>query len=180
MARNQNVESNPASGEVRKSGSDPATATDSTDARPAPRDADAPKRMLPSDLEGIQRKYNVTAAEAEQAWRSTDGNVTQSTVDDLKAGRVIYRVRYEQVPATLSNPLTAADNVTRIADLRNVGNDEERQRLEAAATAPTIDNTKPESGPHGPFADYEKVEQSAEELSEQTGVPLDVADEVKK
>lgn len=178
MARNQNVESNPASGEVRKANTDAATAAEGTDAAPAP--SAAPKVMYPSELEGLQRKYNLTAAEAEQAWKATDGNVKQSTVDELKAGRVIYRVRYEQVPATLSNPLTVQDNVTRVADLGRAGDDEARQRLEGAKTAPTTDNTKPESGPHGPFADYEKVKQPAEELSEQTGVPLDVADEVAK
>lgn len=119
--------------------------------------------VYPSDVEAVARQHNLTTPEAEQLL--TEGNVTAERAAELKAGRVVYRVTYEQVPAVMS-PLAQAD-----ARAAAAAADAEA----ATSTTPTPDATQPEAGPYGPHADYREAEVTAEEVAQQAGVTVDAA-----
>lgn len=142
--------------------------------------APADERVLPSDIEGLARQYNLTMDEAERLARESGKLGDDSVADRIKGERRIYRVRYESVAAH-ANALTAADTTAAVNEKRAAKADETRESLVAAATTPTIDSTKPESGPHGPFASYENVEVKPEEVATQTpDLTVEEAREVMK
>lgn len=126
--------------------------------------------MYPSDIEGYQTQYGLTATEAETLWTRSvrDGEDAQTVVDELKGARVVYRQTYEQIPAT-ANALSGID--ARAAENARLAVEAENQS-EAAA-----DPTQPEAGPYGPHADYREATVTAEEVAQQTGAPVDVAAE---
>lgn len=149
--------------------------------------AKTPGVLLPSTLTSLQNQYNLDAAEAEELWNSTDGKPTQARADELKGQRAVYRQTYEKIPADLSHPLNQADYIeTSGRDLATSGsadalggsgrvNSLDRNQDDPRA----VDNTRPESGPHGPFADYREVDVSDEEVSEQTGIPVEQVSEIR-
>jgi hypothetical protein len=130
---------------------------------------DRPKIMRDTDIEGLMRQYNLTRPEAEELWNRSDaGNGSDAAgdvVDTIKGARVVYRPVYEQVPATLSHPLVAIDERARLQALDGV---------EPEPVEPGPDATRPESGPYGPHASYPKADVSAEEIAQQTGLPVEV------
>lgn len=132
--------------------------------------------IYPSDVEAVSRQYNLTGPEAESLLRS--GNVTETGANEIKGARVVYRQSYEQIPATISNPLAVTDQRAAAAEAEaDAGADgTDNSRFESAATAPTTDATQPEAGPHGPYAHYPTVDVSAEEIAQQTGVKVEDVD----
>lgn len=98
--------------------------------------------LYPSDVEMVSTQFNLTSEEAERLILA--GDVSQSAADDLKAGRKVYRQRFEAVDASeASHPLAAAD--ARAA------------ATEAAATPSGPDPALPTSGPYGPNAEYDET-----------------------
>lgn len=101
------------------------------------------KAVLPSDVEGLRIQHNLTMAEAERVARGED-------VDAVKAERVVFRTRYEQVEASASShPLLAADAA---AEAR-----EEDAKKPSKPTHDGPDPALPSSGPYGPNAEYESA-----------------------
>lgn len=132
---------------------------------------DRPKIMRDSDLEGLMRQYNLTRPEAEQLWHQSDAgegsDPADSVVSTLRNARVVYRPVYEQVPADMSHPLVQIDERARLQKIADAGGTVE-------PVEPAADATQPESGPHGPFASYPKADVSAEEVAQQTGLPVEL------
>jgi hypothetical protein len=135
--------------------------------------ADRPKIMRDTDLEGLMRQYNLTRPEAEQLWFQSDAgsgsDPADGVVSSLRNARVVYRPVYEQVPADMSHPLVQIDERARLAEIEAAGDTGDRVELSA-------DPTQPGAGPHGPFANYPKAEVSAEEVAQQTGLPVELVD----
>lgn len=125
--------------------------------------------LYSSDVEMLAQAHNLTIPEAEDVWRrSVEGSESEeAAVAAVKGGRVVYRPRYEAVSPTVSHPLVQLDNRAALNDAR-----------EGSTVAPTADATQPESGPYGPYADYENHTPSAEEVAQQTGLPVDVVEAV--
>jgi hypothetical protein len=124
--------------------------------------------IYPSELEGFQQAYGVTAAEAEEGIRRIQSGEDQDSVlEDIKANRTVYRQTYERVPA-FSNALTAAEMRQRQLDA---------QAQEAQAKRVEVPTDTSQHGQHGPFADYREVPVSVKEVAQQTGVKEEVVRE---
>lgn len=137
--------------------------------------------LYPSDVEALQSKYSLTAPEAEDLWRrAIVGSENIDTVaSSLVAGRVVYRVRYEQV----SNPADHALNAVQIAAAK-----QEKERVVVVAqqkeatqnvTTPTADRTQPEAGPYGPHAEYQQTTLPVEEVAHAAGLTVAEVKEAK-
>jgi hypothetical protein len=101
-----------------------------------------PKRVLSSDITGLEQQHNLTRAEAE---RVANGE----SVDSVKSERTVFRPRYEALEANPAfHPLAAADAA---AERREA----EAEGRPAGSVGP--DPALPQSGPYGPNAEYAEV-----------------------
>lgn len=99
-----------------------------------------PKRVLSSDITGLEQQHNLTRVEAE---RVANGE----SVDSVKGERTVFRARYEALEAQPAfHPLAAADAAAERRDADASGD---------GASGP--DPALPQSGPYGPNADYQSV-----------------------
>lgn len=135
--------------------------------------------LYSDDVAAVGTQFSLTTPEAEQYLRRTvdGGEKSDSVLDDIRRGRVIYRQAYEQVYNDPSNALTA--ETIRAARVEK----ERREALKladerkAALTAPTADRTQPEAGPWGPYADYAVKSTPIEEVAHNASLPVDVVKE---
>lgn len=150
--------------------------TTTTTGREFGKNSNGEPEMYPSDILSLQHKHNLTGPEAEDYWRRTvvNGDSEDSALSAVQGGRVIFRPAYEMVVNPPENALTAAQLRLEKDQLAARRNDELAEERQGAVTTPTADRTQPEAGPHGPYADYKKVEIPPEEVAHNAGVPVSI------
>lgn len=121
-----------------------ATRRDSGEKTASSTTEEAPERTyLRSDVEMAVSQYGLTTPEAEKLL--DEGNLNQSSADELINSRVVYRTRYEVV---------TPPDASAVEDVKVPTTPGEVAALPNPSGA---DPSKPESGPYGPNADYDEV-----------------------
>lgn len=138
--------------------------------------------LYPSDIESYCTQYGISTSEAEAVWTRTvlGGEDEKSVVDEIIAGRVVYRQRFEQVHNSPDHALTAVQIAAARQEADRRAFEAKRKEQAENLTAPTPDHTQPEAGPHGPHADYHDVTLSTEEVAHAVDLTTEQVKQVKE
>jgi hypothetical protein len=147
---------------------EPEAVTDTSAAVESP--AEAVDRNRTFNIEALRSMYALSGLEAEHVYALANGVGDRAALDEavkqVRSLRVVYRQRWEAVDPRLGHAGSVI--VNSAPDTEDGGRF--LADIPGETTTGVTDNTQPESGPHGPYADYHSATVTDSEIAERTGI----------